>query len=110
MNELLHKTEQDRTQGKIQNFFVKIKKYKQFNPNLKAVKDIDDNILVDPIEKLLRWKNYIEELSNSEVPVGPAWIDHREKQKVNDISIQEVKKNYQQPEKLEITLNRWNTS
>lgn len=62
----------------IRNFFVKIIKYKQLNPNLKAVKDIDDNILIDPIEKVTRWKNYFEELLYSEVPVRPvpAWIDH----------------------------------
>lgn len=36
----------------LRNFFVKIKKYKQFNPNLKVVKDIDDNILIDSIEKV----------------------------------------------------------
>lgn len=93
MNELLRETEQDRSQGKIRNFFVKIKKYKQFNPNLKAVKDIDDYILIDPVEKVTRWKNYFEELLNSEVPVRPvpAWIDHRAEQKVNDVSMQEVK-------------------
>ncbi|VVC36479.1 Reverse transcriptase domain [Cinara cedri] len=94
MNELLRETEQDHTQGRIRNFFVKIKKYKQFNPNLKAVKDIDDNILIDPIEKVTRWKNYFEELLNSEVPARPvpAWIDHRAEQEVNDVSKQEVKK------------------
>ncbi|KAL4104223.1 hypothetical protein QTP88_019532 [Uroleucon formosanum] len=93
MNELLRETEQDRSQGNIRNFFVKIKKYKQFYPNLKAVKDIDDNILIDPIEKVTRWKNYFEELLNSEVPVRPvpAWIDHRAEQEVNDVSMQEVK-------------------
>ncbi|XP_029340938.1 craniofacial development protein 2-like [Acyrthosiphon pisum] len=77
MNELLRETEQDRSQGKIRNFFVKIKKYKQFNPNLKAVKDIDDNILIDPIEKVTRWKNYFEELLNSELPVRPVPAWHR---------------------------------
>lgn len=82
------------SQGRIRNFFVKIKKYKQFNPNLKAVKDIDDNILIDPIEKVTRWKNYFEELLNSEVPARPVptWIDHRAEQGVNDVSMQEVKK------------------
>ncbi|KAL4135669.1 hypothetical protein QTP88_007267 [Uroleucon formosanum] len=93
MNELLRETEQDRSQGKIRNFFVKIKKYKQFNPNLKVVKDIDYNILIDPIEKVTRWKNYFEELLKIEVPVRPmpAWIDHRTEQEVNDVSMQEVK-------------------
>jgi hypothetical protein len=47
MNELLHETEQTRKeQGRIWNFFVKIKKYKQFNPNLKVVKDIDNKIVL----------------------------------------------------------------
>lgn len=68
MNELLRETEQERTRGRIRNFFVKMKKYKQFNPNLKAVKDIDDKILIDPIEKVTTWKNYFK-LLNSEVPV-----------------------------------------
>jgi len=44
MNEILRETEQDRTQGSIWNFFVKIKKYKKFNPKMKAVKDIDNTI------------------------------------------------------------------
>lgn len=93
MNELLRETEQDHTQGRIRKFFVKIKKYKQFNPNLKAVKDINDNILIDPIEKVTKWKNYFEELLNSEVPVRPVptRIDHRAEQEVNDVSMQEVK-------------------
>lgn len=69
MNELLRETEQDRTQGKIRNFFVKIKKYKQYNSNLKAVRDIDDKILILPVDKVTRWKNYFEVLLNSEVPV-----------------------------------------
>jgi len=89
-------------------FSLKLKKYKQFNPNLKAVKDIDDNILMDPIEKVRRWKNYFEELLNSEVPVRPvsSWIDHRAKQEVNDLSMQEVKKSYEQSEELESAWNR----
>lgn len=39
--------------------FVKIKKYKQFNHNLKAVKDkilIDNNILIDLNAKITREK------------------------------------------------------
>jgi hypothetical protein len=94
MNELLREREQDRTQGRPRNFFVKIKRYKQFNPNLKSVKDIDGNILIDSIEKVTRWKNYFEELLNSEVPVRPvpAWINCRAEQEVNDVSMQDIKK------------------
>lgn len=53
MNELLHNTEQDHTQGRVWNFFIKIKKYKQFNPNLKAIRDINDNVLINPNEKII---------------------------------------------------------
>jgi len=67
MNELLRDTEQDYTQGRVRNFFVKIKKYKQFNPNLKAVRDINDKVLIEPYEKAIKWKNYFEGLLNSEV-------------------------------------------
>jgi len=73
MNKLLRDTKQDYTQGRVRNFFEKIKNYKQFNPNLKAVRDrlIDDKVLRDPNEKATRWKNYFEKLLNRKVPVRP---------------------------------------
>lgn len=37
MNELLRSTEQNYTQGNVREFFTTIKKYKQFNPMLKAI-------------------------------------------------------------------------
>jgi len=51
INELLRDTEQDHIQERVQNFFVQIEKYKQFNPNLKVVRDIDDKVLIDSNEK-----------------------------------------------------------
>lgn len=94
MNELLRDSEQKRTQRRIRNFLLKIKKYKRFNPNLKAVKDINDNFLIDSNEKVTGWKNYFEWLFNSEVPTRsvPPLIDHRMEQEVSDIYMQRVKK------------------
>lgn len=53
-----------------------------------------DNILIDPDEKLTKWKNYFEGLLNDEVPARPVppWIDYRVEQEVSDKSMQEVKK------------------
>jgi len=58
MNDLLRETELDHTQGRIQNFFPKIKKYKQFNPILKAV-EADDKILIEPTDKVTRWEKLL---------------------------------------------------
>jgi len=62
MNELLSSTEQDLSQGKGRNFFTKTKKYKKFNPTLKAVKDVDGRILMEPGVKVGRWMEYFKEL------------------------------------------------
>jgi len=93
LHELLRGTEQDRTQSRIWNFFTKIKKYNQFNPILKAIKDTDVKMLIEPIEKVTRWKNNFEVLLNSEIQVRPVspWIGHRAEQEVSDVSIQRVK-------------------
>jgi len=63
MNELLRKTEQDHTQGRIRNFFVKIKKYKQFKSNQKTVRDTDDKILVPILKQKQSGKTYHENRS-----------------------------------------------
>lgn len=65
MNEILHNTEHNYKQGKIQNFFLK------FNPTLKAIKDKLNRILLDPQMKVSRWQGYFEEFLNGEIPPTP---------------------------------------
>lgn len=48
MNELLRSTEHNYTQENLKQFFITIKKYKQFNSMLKAVIDKNDRILIEP--------------------------------------------------------------
>jgi hypothetical protein len=75
LNEILRNTEQDHTQGRVRTFFAAIKKYQKFNPTLKAIKDKNNRILLDPQMKASRWQEYFEELLNGEIPVTPvpAW-------------------------------------
>ncbi|XP_025407600.1 craniofacial development protein 2-like [Sipha flava] len=68
LNELLQSTEQNFTQGKVRHFFAVIKKSKQFNPMLKAIKDKNDRIFIEPQAKISRWREYFEELLNGEMP------------------------------------------
>jgi Lhr-like helicase len=49
--ELLRSTEQNFTQENVRHFFAAIKKYKRFNPMLKAIKDKNDRILIEPQAK-----------------------------------------------------------
>lgn len=52
-------------------FFAIIKKYEQFNPMLKAIKDKNDKILLEPQTKVSRWQEYFEELLNGDMPETP---------------------------------------
>lgn len=54
MNELLRFTEQDYSQSNVRQFLTKIKKYKQFNPMLKGIKDKNEKILINPQAKVSR--------------------------------------------------------
>lgn len=54
MNELLRFTEQDYSQGNVRQFLTTIKKYKQFNPMLKGIKDKNEKILINPQAKVSR--------------------------------------------------------
>ncbi|KAF0702148.1 craniofacial development protein 2-like, partial [Aphis craccivora] len=91
MNDLLRSTEQDYSHGKIRQFFKKIKRYKTFNPSLKAIRDKDNKtILMDP--NLTRWREYFEELLNSELPELsiPEWAGHTVDARVEDLCIEET--------------------
>lgn len=71
MNELLRNTEQDYIQGRVRTFYVVIKKHQKFNSTLKAIKNKNNRILLDPQTKATRWQEYFEELLNGEMPVTP---------------------------------------
>lgn len=93
MNDILRSTEQDYSQGKMKQFFQKIKKYKIFNLGLKAIRDKDNKtILIDSQEKTTRWRVYFEELLNSEIPevLIPEWVGHTVDLRVDDLSIKET--------------------
>lgn len=79
INNMLQKSEQNYTQEKIQTFFASIKKYQKFNPALRAIKDKNNIILMEPKMKASRWQEYCEELLNGEVPETPIlpWEDQR---------------------------------
>lgn len=65
-----------RTTHKGRQFFIKVKKYKVFHPSLKAVRYNDNKtILIEPHKKATRWREYIEDLLNSELPESliPQW-------------------------------------
>ncbi|KAL4082886.1 hypothetical protein QTP88_029540 [Uroleucon formosanum] len=92
MNEIIHNTEQDYTQGRVRNFFAAIKRHQKYNPTLKVIKDKHNRILLDQQMKASRWQEYFEELLNGEVPVTsiPAWEDERAEQEVKDTSLDET--------------------
>lgn len=92
MNEIIHNTEQDYTQGRVRNFFTAIKRHQKYNPTLKAIRDKHNRILLDPQMKASRWQEYFGELLNGEIPVTPilAWEDQRAEQEVKDISLDET--------------------
>ncbi|KAL5235539.1 hypothetical protein ACI65C_002949 [Semiaphis heraclei] len=88
-------TEQDYSQGKIRQFFQKIKRYKTFNPNLKAIRNKNNKtILIDPQEKTSRWREYFEELLNSELPELPIpeWAGHTADTRVEGVFLEETKR------------------
>lgn len=93
MNEILQNAEKDKSQGSIRNFFKTIKKYSTFNPTLKAIKDSDGTILMEPEKKIVRWKEYFVDLLNGTILTDP--IENATYQKaepfIKEISKEEVK-------------------
>lgn len=57
LNRLLEKAETNRLQGNSWNFFRIIKKNKQFNPSLNAIKYTEGFILIKPSSKKRRLKD-----------------------------------------------------
>jgi len=76
-------------------FFQKIKRYKTFNPSLKAIRDKDNKtILMDPQKKNTRWREYFEDLLNSELPEVPIpeWTGHTADAGMEDLCREETKR------------------
>lgn len=92
---------QDYMQGRVQNFFVVLKKHQKFNPTLKAIKDKHNRILLDPKMKVSRWQGCFEVLLNGEIPATPipVWEDQREKQQIKDIPWDEAIRAINRPKK-----------
>lgn len=62
LSEILQEAERNFSMGSVRNFFKTIKQYKTFNPSLKTIKNRHGVILMDPKEKVDRWKEYFTEL------------------------------------------------
>lgn len=57
MNNVLSSTNQDHSQGKIRQFFIR--SFKILNSNLKAIIDKDDKaISLEPCKKSTKWREY----------------------------------------------------
>ena len=89
----MEEAEKDRSQGRIRNFFKTIGKYKEFNPTLKTIKDRNGVVLMDPSDKVKRWREYFIDLLNAEIPLNP--IGNAQYQTaepmISDITLEEVK-------------------
>lgn len=89
----MKEAEKDRSQGRIRNFFKTIGQYEDFNPTLKAIKDNNGDILMEPSNKVKRWREYFIDLLNTEIPVNP--IGNAQYQTaepmISDITLEEVK-------------------
>lgn len=62
---------------------------------MKAIRDKDNKtILMDPQEKTTRWREYFEELLNSELPELPVpeWTGHTADVRVEVLSIEETRR------------------
>ena len=94
LNGILQEAEKDRSQGSIRNFFRTIRQYKSFNPSLKAIKNRDGEIIMEPELKVIRWEEYFKELLNAEVPVNPTvgTIFQRAEPMLNEITQEETDK------------------
>lgn len=85
--DLLQTTENDHTQGRTRNVYVK--QYKQFNPIWNAIRDQDVQMSVEPESRAERWKGYFEKSLNTRMPAQP--VIHAEYERaepyVGDVSL-----------------------
>lgn len=83
----MEEDEENRSQGRIRNFFKIIGKYKEFNPTLKTIKGRHGVILMDPSDKIKRWREYFIDLLNAEIPLKHITAEPM----ISDITLEEVK-------------------
>jgi len=67
LNGILEEAERNRSHGNTRNFFRIIKKHQHFNPSLKAIKNTEGCVIMEPGKKAERWREYFIELLNSDI-------------------------------------------
>jgi len=99
LNRILQEAVKYISQDSIRHFFKTIKKYSTFNPSLKAVKDREKTILIEPEKKIIRWKKYFSDLMDGTIPLDP--IENKTFQKAEPL-IKEVPK-----EEVRVAIKNW---